>query len=402
MFFSDKRGNITVLYRKNEKPRLKKEVSNIAVKDGIERSFDKKKKLSYMSNINALLDISNLLDALPFYVLIVDEHHNILHANEAVRKHLGVNPEDIVGGYCPKVIHGLDEPFYGCPLEEAVELGHAVEREVFDADTERWVCSSIYPTKVFTEEGDIVFFHMVTDITDRKLAEEQLKDSHDKLRRLSAHLESLGEEERKKIARDLHDETGQLLASMTAHLGAAVAMLPDSEYEIKSILKNVELISANVIDQLQKVTYELRPLVLDDLGLVSAVKWLIDNNLKTAGFKTSFKTFGQVRRINRQLETTIFRVIQEAVNNIIRHSQADKVKIHISFLKYVVRVTVSDNGRGFDLDEALNSNEGFRGLGLLGMKERIEILNGTFDITSDSVNGTRIAFKISLHDNNMM
>lgn len=351
------------------------------------------------SDFQVSLEFPELLDALPFYVLIIDEDHNILHANNAVRLHLGVEPGEIVGGYCPKVIHGIDEPFHGCPLEEAAEKNQAIEREVYDPATERWVQSSIYPTKAHTGNGKRAFLHMVTDITDRKRAEEQLKDSHDKLRRLSTHLESLGEEERKKIARDLHDDTGQLLASMTAHLEAAVGMLPDNEYKIKAMLKNVESLSVSVIDQLQKVTYDLRPLVLDDLGLVSAVQWLIDNNLKTAGLIVNFETRGHVRRLNRQLETTVFRVIQEAVNNIIRHSQADTVDIHINFMRKSIRVKISDNGKGFNLEEALNSNEGLRGLGLLGMKERIELINGTFTIISNSVRGgTRIDFQISLHN----
>jgi len=89
------------------------------------------------------LSISIILDALPFYVLLIDEHHHILQANSAVRAKIGLEPKDIVGKYCPKVIHGLDEPFYGCPLEEAVEKGQAVEQEALDLETGRWINSAI-------------------------------------------------------------------------------------------------------------------------------------------------------------------------------------------------------------------------------------------------------------------
>ena len=352
------------------------------------------------SDIKERSDLSDVLDALPSYVLLVDEYHNILHANSAVRTHLGVEPEDIIGQYCPKIIHGIDKPFHGCPLEEAVEKMQTVEKEVFDPATERWVLSAIYPTGTLTAQGSRIFLHIVTDITDRRQAEEQLKDSHEKLHRLSAHLESLGEEERKKIARDLHDDTGQLLVGMTAHLEAAISMLPDSEHKVKAMLKNVESLSVSVIEQLQKVTYELRPLVLDDLGLVPTVDWLIDTNLKTAGIKVNFTIRGRERRLDRQIETIVFRVIQEAVNNIIRHAQATNVKISISFFKNHVRVKVRDNGKGFNLQEALRSTEGLRGLGLLGMKERIELINGTFSLVSSPIDGgTKVDFKISLkHD----
>ncbi|MFH1032140.1 MAG: ATP-binding protein [Chloroflexota bacterium] len=355
-----------------------------------------KSKLRSIS-IKGKPNFSDLFDALPSYVMLVDDCHNILSANRAVQTHLGVEPEAIIGKYCPKVIHGLDEPFSGCPLEEAAEKGQAIEREVFDEKTQRWLLSAVYPTKATTSQGTRVFLHTVTDITDRKRAEEQLKESREKIRRLSAHLESLGEEERKKIARDLHDDTGQLLAGMTAHLEAAIGMLPAKEQKIKSILKNVESLSVNVIEQLQKVTYELRPLVLDDLGLVSAVRWLIDNNLKTAGIKVTFKTGGKVKRVDRQVETTIFRVIQEAVSNIVRHAQATIVEIDIRFMKTRIRVKIKDNGKGFNLEEALSSNEGLRGLGLLGMKERIELIKGTFNLVSNPDNGgTEITFEIFL------
>ncbi len=229
---------------------------------------------------------------------------------------------------------------------------------------------------------------MVTDITDRKQAEEQLKTSHEKLRRLSADLESLREEERKKIARDLHDETSQLLASLSAHLEAAISMLSASDDKVKAVLRNVQSLSVNIIEQLQRITYELRPLVLDDLGLVSAISWLIDTNLKTAGIKVNFTKTGRVRRLDRQVETTVFRVIQEAVSNIIRHAQAANVEIKLRFMKKGIKVKVTDDGKGFNPEQALRSREGMQGLGLVGMKERIELMNGAFNLISELVSGT--------------
>ena len=97
--------------------------------------------------------VSDILEALPFYVMLIDEHHRILQANSAVREQLGVKPEAIIGKYCPQVIHGLDEPWYACPLEEAVEKGQAVEREAFDQESGRWINSAVYPTGRFTRDG---------------------------------------------------------------------------------------------------------------------------------------------------------------------------------------------------------------------------------------------------------
>jgi len=156
----------------------------------------------------------DILDSIPFYVMLIDEHHYILQANSAVKVELGLDPEDIIGKYCPKVIHGLDEPFYACPLEEAVETGQAVEREAFDPESGRWFRSVIYPTRVLTLDGSRTYFHMISDITDRMQAEEQLRTSREQLRSLSEHMESVREEERKNIAREIHDELGQMLTAL--------------------------------------------------------------------------------------------------------------------------------------------------------------------------------------------
>ncbi|MFH1314701.1 MAG: PAS domain-containing protein, partial [Candidatus Eisenbacteria bacterium] len=120
-------------------------------------------------------DIQSMVDSLPFYVLLVDDHHHILMANEAIRQRTGLDPEEIVGKFCPKVIHGVDGTFPGCPLEEAVEKGQAVEREVFDPATGGWVSSAIYPTGRKTPEGREIFIHMAHDITARKQAEEKIE-----------------------------------------------------------------------------------------------------------------------------------------------------------------------------------------------------------------------------------
>ena len=121
----------------------------------------------------ALLDV---LDALPFYVMLIDAEHHIIMANKAVRQQLGVTPERIIGGYCPEAIHGLKDPYPGCPVEEAAKTGNAVEREFYDSDSGRWVKSAAYPTGQKTPEGRMIYFHMIYDITERKQAEKKIKE----------------------------------------------------------------------------------------------------------------------------------------------------------------------------------------------------------------------------------
>jgi PAS domain S-box-containing protein len=338
---------------------------------------------------NNLDCVTDVLDALPFYVLLVDEDHYILLANKTVEKHLGFKPGEIVGKYCPKAIHGLDEPFYGCPLEEAAEKNEAVEREIFDQENGQWVMSAIYPTRRKTSSGKKIFLHLVIDITERKQADEKLIVSHERLRTLSAYLESVREEERKRIARDLHDETSQLLASLNAHLEAAVGMLSPDGNKALAILRKSQSISVNILDEIHRLIYELHPLQLDELGVVPAINSLIDNNLKADGLKVKVKTSGRVRRLSQPVEIAIYRVMQEALNNITRHSQATQVTVSMHFGRSLIRAGIQDNGKGFDVEEAISSKDRPRGYGLLSMRERVEILDGTFNIHSGK-GGTKI------------
>jgi len=328
--------------------------------------------------------------------MLIDENHYILQANRAVLTYLGLEPKAIVGKYCPKAIHGLDEPYFGCPLEEAVEKGEAVVREVLDPGTRRWVNSAIYPTGTFTTTGKRVFLHMVTDITERKKAEEQVRASRERLRVISAHLESVREEERKRIARDLHDETSQLLASLNAYLEAAAGMLPSGASKTKATLRKAQSLSVKILDALHKLIFELHPPLLDDLGLVAAVRSMLESEFEAAGVKTEFRTQGEVRRLDRQLEITIFRVIQEALSNVSKHAGARNTSVTLDFGKDVIRVSIRDDGRGFDAAKVVPLKDGLRGFGLLSMKERIELLDGTFSIRSVPGGGTEINAEIPL------
>jgi signal transduction histidine kinase len=174
-------------------------------------------------------------------------------------------------------------------------------------------------------------------------------------------------------------------------------MLPDDADKPKTVLRNAQTLSINILDDIHKLIYELRPSLLDDLGLVAAIRWLLDNNLSAAGVKISFKATGQVRRLGAALETTLFRVIQEAVNNISRYANAENTDIMMNFRKRIIRVRIKDDGAGFNVDEAISSRDRPRGLGLLGMKERVELVNGTLSIRSYPGGGTEVDFKIPLN-----
>ncbi len=338
------------------------------------------------------VDILDILDALPFYVLLIDEHHYILHANRAVQVHTGLEPKEIVGQYCPKVIHGLDEPYYACPLEEAVEKGEAVEREAFDQASGRWINSAIYPTGRLTRDGKRIFFHMITDITDRKQAEEQLKTSREELRNLSAHLESVREEGRKHIAREIHDELGQLLTALKIDLSWLVKRMSKEQELLLEKTKSMSELVDMAIQTVQRVSTELRPGVLDDLGLVAALEWQAAEFEKRTQIKCEFSSNHEDIVLDPDRSTAIFRIFQETLTNVVRHANATRVKASLKEEAGRIVLKVRDDGKGIEKKQLSNP----KASGLIGMRERARFWGGEINISGVPGKGTTIMVSLPL------
>ena len=338
--------------------------------------------------------IQKLIDSMPFYVLLVDERHNIIKANTEVYDQLGLVPADLVGKYCPAVVHGVNGPFEGCPLEESVESGKAIVREVFDENSGRWLSSGIFPTSLRTTDNHSVYFHMVMDISERKKEAQARNVSSERLRSLSEYLERMVEEERQKIAHDLHDDISQVIASINAHLTTAINKLPENSQDSKVILEKTQGFAIQLLDRIHNLIYQLRPTILDDFGLVVAIEWLANNTLEISGISVDLKKQGQETTFQPEQRIIIFRVFQEIFSNIVKHSKATQVSIRCAYRKNYLSIKIKDNGIGFEVREAINSEERPRGLGLIGMNERIEYLHGTIEIHSILNEGTEIDIKI--------
>ena len=207
---------------------------------------------------------------------------------------------------------------------------------------------------------------------------------------------STQEEERKRIARELHDETSQALTSLAVHLQAVMDALPLHTNQIKARLARIRSLAVNTLDEIHRLTYELRPSLLDDFGLVAAVKWLAENRLEAAGIKVHLETDGREKRLPIEVETALFRIVQEAATNIVRHASADWATIALEFKENSVVVRIEDNGRGFDPDQAIRLTDNGRGAGLLSMKERADFLGGGLRIQSRPGFGTQIAAEIPI------
>jgi PAS domain S-box-containing protein len=343
------------------------------------------------------LSVSDILEALPFYVMLVDDEHHILLANRAVQEHLGVDSEGcepgaIVGGYCPQVIHGLDRPWPACPLEEAVQKGRPVEREAFDESSGRWVRSAIYPVKRRAPDGRRVYFHFVSDITEAKEAEAQLRASRARLRELSRHLESIREDERAKVAREIHDELGQALTALKIDLFSLARRFPrDQEVLFQKTDSMVKLID-EAIQTVKRISTELRPGALDDLGLPDALEWLTHEFGRRTGIRATFGARPRDMQVDRERSTAVFRICQEALTNVARHAEATRVAVSIRKTSRSLRLRVEDDGKGIDQEQVADP----RAFGLIGMRERACLFGGEVKIVGSPGEGTAVMVAIPL------
>jgi PAS domain S-box-containing protein len=339
---------------------------------------------------SAILDVLGVLDSLPFYVLLVDSDHRIIMANSAVKNQLGKKPEDIIGGYCPKIIHGIDEPWYACPLEEAAEKGVGIEREVFDKESRRWISSAIYPIDVYLQGGKRVFFHMVTDITKRKQLERRLKTSHKQLRRISANLESVREEERKQVAREVHDELGQTLTALKIDLSWLAKRLPEEQELLHQKTQAMNTLVDEAIQTVKRVITELRPGILDDLGLEAAIEWQAQEFEKLTEIKCELSTGSNEVALDTDRSIAVFRIFQEALTNVARHASATKVKARLGEEQGKIVLKIRDNGSGIGKNQLYNP----KAFGLIGMRERARLSGGLLKIKGVAGKGTTVTLII--------
>lgn len=230
------------------------------------------------------------------------------------------------------------------------------------------------------------------DMTDRVKAENELRQSHEQLRQLSSHLQTIREEERTGIAREIHDELGQQLTGLkmdVTWLGKKIN--GESEFVKEKIDSIVSLID-DIIKTVRKISSDLRPGVLDDLGLVAALEWQSSEFQKRSGIKLTFHSEVEDIHPGKDVTTGVFRIYQEALTNIMRHASATQVTSSLEQTGNMLVLSIKDNGRGFNPA----TTAGKKTLGLIGMQERAFMMGGELEITSVDGKGTSLTLKVPI------
>ncbi len=204
------------------------------------------------------------------------------------------------------------------------------------------------------------------------------------------------EAERQRIARELHDATGQSLTAIALGLRGVENLLQARPTEAIQHIQELKLYSTNALGELKQLISDLRPPQLDDLGLISALQWYIDTYQKYYDLTVTLLASNQSLRLPSKYETVLFRITQEALTNVAKHAQAKHVSVSFEQEPDQLVMTIEDDGRGFDLNVALNDEQGRVGWGLLGIAERVALLNGRHQIITAPQQGTRIVVNIPL------
>jgi two-component system sensor histidine kinase UhpB len=257
------------------------------------------------------------------------------------------------------------------------------------------IVTVVSPNPIFDEKGDFKgSFAVFTDITERKRVEEELRGAHEQLRALSVRLSQAGESERKRIARELHDQVGQNLTALGINLNMLRVRLADVlTDETDSRLNDSLNLLEETVTKIRDVMADLRPSVLDDYGLMAAIRWYCEQFSNRTGVEVVVEGREFTPRLASEVEITLFRIVQELLTNIAKHAMASLVTVSLVETGKRLSLTIGDNGLGFDPVVSVRSEEE-KGWGLLNIRERVESIGGKVTVESKPGQGTRVEIVI--------
>jgi signal transduction histidine kinase len=343
--------------------------------------------------------VQQVLATLPVGVMVTDQEGDVILTNAASKRIWGDSP--IVSGadrWAQSKGYWHDTGRKIAPTEwaaaRALFAAETSLNEFIDIDTydgkRKTIQNSAAPIR--NQAGQIVGAVIVNeDVTERIRDEQALQESMNRLQHLSRRLLAVQEDERRHLSRELHDEFGQLLATVTLHLHAAKRLA--GEPARASLDESIALLQ-RAGSEVRSLALELRPMMLETGGLDAALRWLAEQHRQRTGIDT--EVAGQMADVPGDIAIACFRVAQEALTNVARHAHARHVRIEFGQGDGVVRLLIRDNGVGFDVAKTLRRAASGDHLGLLGMKERAEILGGELEIDSLPGHGTRIFITLPL------
>ena len=344
-----------------------------------------------------------IIDGSPIPSFVINDQHKVIYWNTAVEALTGIKREEIIGTdeqwrafYNEKrpvmadlIVDGASESevakYYKDRYKKSQLIDGAYEAEGWFSTLGkdgRYLHFTASPIR--NSEGKIIgAIETLENITERKRAEEHL-------RYYLQQITKAQEEERKRIARELHDSSAQNLIALLHQLDNLLnskTKLPVSE--AKALWGLYEQIR-DTLQEVRRFSRDLRPAILDDLGLLPALEWVTEDLKNTYWIDVSLKVLGNERRLSPETELLLFRIVQEALRNVAKHAEATKAEVKVNFDEHRVTIIVSDNGKGFEPPESLGALPLTGKLGLAGMQERVQLLGGNLRLESQPGKGTTV------------
>ena len=361
---------------------------------GISRDITESKALQ--AERDRLLERLRLqIDRLPLAYMLLDEHYRVIDWNPAAETMFGYTKAEALGQRALDLI--VPQP----PSAELVELIRRVVSGDMHADNVnenrtkdgRIITCHWFNTPLMDPDGNFAgVISVAQDVTDRMRADQALRSSAARLRDLSRRVVEIQEQERRHIARELHDEIGQVLSAVSINLQGLKGTSTAASSRIDESIQIVD----QALQQVRNLSLELRPHMLDDLGLAATLRWLLDRQTQRSGLVPHFAVKSSGLPLPPNLATACFRVAQEALTNVVRHAHAHSVWVELEQSDEELRLLVRDDGDGFDVETARRRGRVGESFGLLAIQERVELLGGFVRVESQPGHGASIHIRFPL------
>jgi len=335
-----------------------------------------------------------IVDSAMDAIISVDARQRIVLFNRAAEEVFGVRRAEALGSPLDRFIPARFRGAHRAHIEQFGRTG-VTSRRMGDVTT-LWALRSNgdeFPIEASISQaggaGERYYTVILRDITRRKEYEDALKASQRELRELSARVLEAREDEKARIARELHDELGQLLTALKMDLGALRERLPQ---ELQPRAAEMSALLDRTVTSTRRISADLRPLMLDDLGLADAAAWLVDDFAKRSGIACRIELPEDFPQVSKPIGTAVYRAIQESLTNIARHSGARSAWVALAVADGALQVEVEDDGRGIAPEDLAKA----KSLGLRGMRERVAFLGGALEVARAPRGGTRLRLSVPL------
>lgn len=341
--------------------------------------------------------IGDVIDSAMDAIITIDHQQRIVLFNNAAENvfrwpsHAVIGkPLDMLLPQRFATVHGQHVQNFGKTGVTSRRMGAAAVLTGLRADGEEFpVEASI---SQFGEGQQKLYTVILRDVTLRAQAEAELRRSKEELHELAAAANQLREHEQRRIARELHDELAQALTGIKMDVAWIKNKLPAEQSPITEKLKSLEALLDNTVAATRRISSDLRPMMLDDLGLVPATEWLVQNFTQRTGIHCELAIASAKLDLHDPEATTVYRILQESLTNVAKHAKASSVEITLAHNDGEISISVRDNGVGFSLESPRKQNS----YGLIGMRERVYILGGEVQMESAPGQGTYIEVRLPL------